>query len=151
MIASGVKFSGEKASEMIPDAMKLFSEHWNEINLYEDIPLDPDFELYKKLDEMKLIRVFTARDDGKLVGYCVYAVASDRQHKNTIQAVQDLLFITKEKRGFGMDFIKWCDDMLKKEGVEVVYQHSNKDHDFGPVLERIGYKFVCRVYARRLF
>jgi hypothetical protein len=32
----------------------------------------------------------------------------------------------------------------------VVFQHVKTAHDFGPLLERIGYTLVEKVYARRV-
>lgn len=150
ILSPSVVFGSERVATVWPEIYPLFMEHWHEIAHYKDIPLDPDVELYHRMDSMGMMRVFTAREEGKLVGYSVYFVRSNPHYKSSIQANQDVLFIQKDKRGFGRDFIKWCDEQLKNEGVQIVHHHVKKAHDFGPMLKRMGYELVDLIYARRL-
>lgn len=66
------------------------------------------------------------------------------------QAVQDVVFIHPEFRGFGKKFFIYCDDVLKNQKVQVVYHHIKAAHNFGAMLESIGYKLVDLIYAKRL-
>jgi len=146
-----VSFQKEIASECFDEALPLLVEHYKEVYQFKDIPLKPDFIKYKQIEEVGLIRTFTARDNGELIGYAIFVVHNHLHHKSSLQAIQDLLFIKKDKRGFGKDFIAWCDEQLKLEGVQVVMHHVKIEHDFGSLLERNDYKMIERVYARRLY
>jgi hypothetical protein len=69
-----------------------------------------------------------------------------------LQATQDILFVLPEYRKgrVGIGLIKYCDQQLGAEDVQVVYQHVKLAHNFGPVLERMGYEAVDIIYAKRL-
>jgi len=135
-------------SEMGP----LLLMHFREIARYQDISLDPDFARYMEIEEMGALRIFTARKifSKKLIGYSVFIVSPNLHYCSSLQAVQDVLFIHPKERGFGGRFILWCDQELRKEGVQVVMQHVNAAHDFGDLLERIGYEPIETVYSKRL-
>lgn len=147
-----VKFQRETAAVTIPEMQPLLEKHWEEIAHFKDIPLEPDFELYKQLDMAGILRVFTARDeaDNKMVGYAVFFVKKNPHYSSSLQAVQDVLFIDPSRRGTGGRFIAWCDRELQTEGVQAVYHHVKQEHNFGPLLERFGYKCVDLIYTRRL-
>lgn len=164
-----LKFQKEALNDAFFAEIKpLISAHWEEIAHFKDIPLDPDFALYQKIQDAGNIRVFTVRDhedhapdpscpmDGnvcevkKLVGYALYFTKVNLHYKSSNQAVQDILFIHPDHRGAGRKFIAWCDEQLRAEGIQAVYQHMKAKHNFGPMLERIGYELQDLVYVRRL-
>ena len=145
-------FRRENVKDVWPEILPLFEQHWREIAHDLSIPLDPDYEFYVKADEMGALRVFTAREAGALVGYCVYFVRPNPHYRKHVYAVQDVLFIRKDRRGrFGLKFIDWCDMQLRGQGVNVVTQHVKEAHNFGPALARVlGYELVDHIYVRRL-
>lgn len=146
-----IHFGAETIEDSWNDALPLMKEHWDEIEEFKDIPLDPNFEMYKKMDEMQILRVFTARDEAyKLLGYCVYAVQMNPLSQKIRQANQNALFIKKGSRGFGKKFISYCDDLLKREGINLVFHHVSPKHDYSPILRRLGYSESYNVYSRRL-
>ena len=98
-----------------------------------------------------MLRVFTARTpENELVGYAVYFVRPHLHYKSSLNAFQDILYIRKDVRGLGGSFIFWCDDQLRKEGVQVVAQHIKAAHNFGPLLEKVGYTLMDLIYVKRL-
>ena len=67
--------------------------------------------------------------------------------------MQDILFLLPEFRGstVGFRLVKFCDEQLRAEGVQVVYQHVKNAHPMlGAVLSRVGYEPVETIYAKRL-
>ena len=137
--------------ELFNEALPLLKKHFDEISAFKDIPLDPDLEGYLKTDEAGMMRCFTMRTaDNLLIGYAVFFVRFNPHYKNSLQAVQDIIYVHPAYRGKGGKFILWCDDQLRAEGIQVVYHHIKAAHNFGPMLERIGYKLVDLIYARRL-
>ncbi len=86
------------------------------------------------------------------MGYQVFFLKANAHYKSSLQAVQDILFLDERiRKGFtGYRFIRYCDEKLKDEGVQVVYQHVKSKHDFGRVLERLGYELQDLIYSRRL-
>lgn len=137
--------------DLFQEALPLLVEHWQEISHNKDIPLDPDLDAYLRVAESGSLRVFTVRRGGALIGYAVFIVRRNLHYKTSLQAVQDVLFIRKSERGgTGIRFIKFCDNMLRSEGVQVVYQHVKAAHNFGPLLVRLGYECVEEIYSHRL-
>lgn len=141
-IASAALFS-----EMLP----LLQLHQEELAHYKDIELEPNFAQYEALENAGVLKVFTVRDEKwALIGYCVYFVSRHLHYTSTLQASQDLIFIHPDKRGFGSKFIKWIDEQLRADGVQVVYQHIKAKKNFGPMLERQGYELCDLVYTKRI-
>lgn len=149
-----MQFSREAAcANLFKEMMPLLTRHYNEIAHYQDIPLRPNFARYMEIERVGVLRAFTARDeDNKLAGYAAFFVQPNLHYSTSIQAVQDVIYIERSARGagFGKEFIEWCDAQLKAEGCQVVYHHVKDKHNFGPMLEKIGYKLVDLIYARRL-
>ncbi len=144
-------FQCELLRNCITEALPLLEKHWREIAHYQDIILEPDLEQYERLEQLGFLKVFTARDsDNTLIGYAVYFIKRNIHYKSSLQAVQDVIYIDKDKRGMGFKFIKWCDQQLKELGVQAVYHHVKKQHNFGPALERQGYELVDLIYGKRL-
>jgi len=128
----------------------LIEKHNLEVAHYQDIPLNIDKNTYEKLEETGIVRCFIARQDGKIIGYSIFTINQNIHYKTSKQALQNAIFIDPKKRGFGMKFIKWCDDELRKDDVQVVYHCVTARHDFGSGLKRLGYELVDFVYGKRL-
>lgn len=146
-----MKFNVEVFQNTREEIQPLIEKHWREVAHYQDIPLSVDWEGYKRVEDAGALRFYTVRtDEDELIGYCVYFVKHNLHYQESLQASQDIIFIAKEHRGQGAKFIQWCDEQLKADGVQAVYQHVKSAHNFGPMLERIGYQLVDLIYAKRL-
>lgn len=146
-----MKFQREKAVEVKEEITSLIQAHHDEISEYKELTLDPNFEEYLGLDRAEYLRLFTARDqDHRLCGYQVFFIIESRHYRRAKYAHQDLLYIIPEKRGHGMSFIRWCDEQLKAEGIDVVYQTVTTRCDYSLVLRRLGYQLSEYIYSRRL-
>jgi GNAT superfamily N-acetyltransferase len=147
-----MNFTTEKVTDqLVEDLLPLLRMHYEEIAHHKDIKLEPDFEKYKAMSDLGAIRVYTARDEqNNAAGYAVFFVNTNIHYSLSKQAVQDIIYIDPKRRGFGLKFIDWCDRQLRDEGVQMVYHHVKAKHNFGPLLERIGYELIDHIYGRRL-
>ncbi len=145
-------FAREQLTDtLILEIGPLLRAHYHEIAHYQDIELDVDWAQYYMIQANQAMRVFTARaEDHLLVGYAVFFVRHNPHYRRSLQAVNDVIFIQKDRRGFGKSFIVWCDEQLKAEGVQVVMHHVKAAHDWTPVLARMGYDFQDKIMTRRL-
>jgi hypothetical protein len=139
----------EPFAQFMDELKPLLDVHWREVAHYEDIPLNPDYGFYCS---SPALRCMTVRDDGELTGYAIYGVGRNKHYMDSVQSVQDVLFVHPKHRGFaGKRLIRASDAMLKAEGVQVSYHHVKKAH---PVLGRLlvseGYEVVEEIYAKRL-
>lgn len=135
-----------------PEVLPLCERHKEEIAHYQDIALDVDVELYERIEQAGMIRFFTARDGGKLIGYELVMVSPNLHYAQSLQARVDVLYIAPEHRrsGSGIRLISFADDALRNEGVQVCYHHVKHAHDFSPVLTRLGYESIETIWGRRL-
>lgn len=144
----------EREIATLPLCQELFpllELHYREIAVDQDIPLTPDFAKYTQLEALGRLRVYTARDDDRLLwGYAIYFVGPNMHYQTSLQAVQDVLFMHPGRRGVGGRLIRFADDELAKDGVQKVFHHVKLAHDFGPLLKRQGYEPIEAIYARRL-
>jgi len=142
----------ETVDQVLGEIEPLLHMHFAEIAHYQDIPLDPDIGFYREVEKAGVLRLFTARTNGLLVGYETLCVRKSIHYRDSFQAFEDKIFVSPEKRGstIGPRLITYCDNALRDEGVQVVYRQVTVSHDFGPLLERLGHQLVGHIYARRL-
>src|SRR6266540_4274531 len=146
-----VTFQQERAQDCFAEVKPLLEAHWQEVAPWPDLPLDPDWDLYRTVEDAGWLLAYTVRMGADLAGYAVYFVRPDVHSKGGVSATQDLLFLVPDLRvRFGARFIAWCDEQLRKAGVQIVYQGVTPRHDFGPLLERLGYERFRTVWIRRL-
>ena len=143
-------FNRETVDGVQREIIPLLHEHYREIAKFQDIPLDVDWLFYRNAERMNLLRIFTCRKNTVLIGYAVFCIKPNPHYASSLQASQDVVFIQKNQRGNGREFIKWCDAQLKSEGVQAVYHHIKAKHNFGPMLEAQGYELVDLIYCKRL-
>jgi GNAT superfamily N-acetyltransferase len=130
----------------------LVQEHAGELNATLAYKVDPDRELYEAHEKANTLRMFLARDEALAVGYATYFIGPHPQTRGELRAIQDAIYLHPAwRRGnVGMDFIRYCDDCLKADGAALVIQAVHPSRDFGPVLERLGYVELERLWGRRL-
>lgn len=143
-------FQKENLIDIYDEMLPIFISHYKEIAHYKDIPLSPDIEQYYRMEKNGITHIFTAREERNLIGYGIFNIRYNLHYKDSLQAWQDILYISKEKRGFGKDFIKWCDLQLKNMGVQVINQHIKVAHNWGKILENMGYELQDLQYSKRL-
>lgn len=137
--------------DIVEEISSLTINHWVEVGR-RDLPFSPDWTIYINAGNKGVCRLFTARAEGMLVGYAVFAISPHPHYRGVTLAGQDVLFLDKGHRAgrAGIDFIRFCDGQLSVTGIDVVQQHVTFQRDFGPVLERIGYQPVSTLYERRI-
>lgn len=132
------------------DCKELLDLHWSEIALNQDkIKLNPDWDMYKTLEEEGKLKIFTARDQGTLVGYFVAVVCTNMHYKDHLFASNDILFLRKEyRKGFyGIRLIKFTKACLKDDGVSVLMINTKMHQPFGRLLKWLGFKHIEQVYS----
>lgn len=151
-ITEHLRFQDEKATDLFTEAKPLLEAHWREIATWQDIPLDPEWEMYTLAEDAGHLRTYTFRDHGELKGYAVFFVRQNLHYRGSRQANQDIIWVSPEyrKQLLGARFLQWCDEQLRADGVQVVSHHVKLTHDFGPTLQRLGYQQVEAIWQRRL-
>lgn len=131
--------------ELVAEAAPLLEQHYQEIAwCREKIPLDPDYSRYAAGQHSGAIRVFTARQDGELIGYAVYIVGPHLHYKQTMWAMNDVLFVAEGRRGYraGSKLIRFAEEAMRLSGVQVIGLHIKDANNWGPLAKFLGYERV---------
>ena len=106
-------FALESLANVKEDIKPLIKKHWELVALNQGvIKLNPDWEKYAQMDQSGLLRIFTARKNNELVGYCVLVVSQSLHYKDHIFANNDVVFVLPEYREgmTGYKLIKYAED-----------------------------------------
>ena len=148
-----ITFQQESVSSYYEDNhwQQLFEMHYKEIAWKQDkIALKPDLEKYKILEDKGILIMYSAREDGVLIGYAVWMIMPHMHYSDTKIGSNDVLYVHPNKRGgrTGLNLIKYSEVELKKLGVHSILLHIKKSFDWGNVAERIGYEAVDTIYQK---
>lgn len=146
-----LQYNEELFSDCIDDALPLLLKHWNEVALHKDSrPLDPDYTSYYNAEECGLLRIYTARDNGALVGYAAFFVMNNLHYQTWLCATNDIYFIDRTHRKYALQFFRKCESWLKDLGVKSVYYPDKLHLPKGKLFERLGYKAMEVKYEKVL-
>lgn len=136
--------------KLIQEIQPLIEKHYEELGKFKEFKLDPDYNAYYHAGDF--VKIFTAREQGNLVGYSIFWVSQSLHHQKVKQALQDILFLDPKFRGqnIGIEFVGWCDERLKEKGVQVIMQVVRNRQKHGAICEALGYEPLEWVYARRI-
>jgi hypothetical protein len=142
-------FSIEKVRDVIDELMPLWEAHWKETERYRHGQgFNMDVDRYIKYNDVDYYILYTARDNGKLVGN-FGAYISTSMHTQQLEATEDTLFLLPEyRKGFNsVRFVKFAEDHLISRGV-VEMSITTKSEAVGKFCEFLGYKLVGYHYSK---
>lgn len=149
-------FARETCDQVVDEIEALMQAHYAEVNHHPDIRPGCDYDKYRKAERLGLMRIFTVRLHGALIGYSIMMVGFSLHYKTSFQARQDTLFLHPDYRQglTGYRFLVWVDEQLRAEDVQVIYQHHKILEEgrlnLGPLFTRMGYQPIYTMYFRRL-
>jgi GNAT superfamily N-acetyltransferase len=150
-VTNGIKYAREDLYEVKDEAAHLLEKHWEEIALNkEKIKLNPDWNAYDAMYKSGQLGIYTARKNGKLIGYFVVVATPSLHYKDHLFAVNDIIYLDPEHRkGFvGIKLIKFAEEDLKKFGVSVFTINTKVHKPFDSLMERLGFNLIERVYSK---
>jgi GNAT superfamily N-acetyltransferase len=148
-----IRFAVERYADVIEEGKPLLIEHWSELATYSDIPLDPEYEFYRKMDEVGALKIFTARKDGLLIGYSIFVIRPRHGHYHVGYAINDIIIVRPEHRnmGVGTAFVAYWDGVLHDLGVTFVHIDTKiNSPELLHLLTRCGYAPVTTGVEKRL-
>ena len=135
------------------DVRVLLEKHWEEIALNKEvIKLNPDWEAYHDLEDTGVLKIFTARDDGKLIGYFVVLCRKHLHYVDHTFAFNDILYLSQEyRKGLtGPKLMKFAEKCLTEDGVSVLVVNTKLHRPFDSLLKWLGYKHIENIYSKLL-
>lgn len=137
---------------LLREGQALFAQHYFEEASQPDFPLEIDEDFYLKGTELGLYRVYTVRDNDKLIGYSAFMLTHNMQAKSCRQANVEALYVNEEYRGgsVGVKLINFSKAELKKEGVHVMRIHCTPGGALDRLLTRMNFAFTNKEFEFRL-
>lgn len=137
-----ITYSKELLCQVVNEVDALLALHYEELTLNKDrVKLAPMWKQYAALEMDGKFHVFTARDEGALVGYAAFFVNQHLHYAALTTAMNDVLFLHPDHRlGMtGIRLLKYCESELKKLGAQKLCWHAKLDTSLIPILQRLGY------------
>lgn len=146
-----LSYQEEKLSDILEELKPLLIEHWEELANNKDVrPLDPDYPMYLAMNDMDILRIFTVRDDGKLIGYSIWIIANNLHYKTWKYAVSDIYYLDPDVRGTGTSFLFFfkIEDWLKSLGVKSITVQDKLNHSHSIFFNKLGYTPIEQHYEK---
>lgn len=136
-------FQRETYESIIAELEPVLPVHYRELALdQDDIPLDPDYTVYKRLQDLGELHIFSARIDGELVGYIIGTIRPHIHYRSSMHYFNDIYYVLQEHRnnGVGARFFKAHEKELLKLGVirSVMFTKLHQSHEL--LFKALGYK-----------
>jgi GNAT superfamily N-acetyltransferase len=133
------------------DIRPLLERHWNDIAVNKDkIKLNPDWDAYHSLEQDGKLKIFTAREQGELVGYFVVIVHRNLHYKDHLFASNDVIFLHPDHRKgrTGIKLVQFSEKCLKEDGVSVLAINTKVHKPFDKLMQFLGFCLVERIYSK---
>ena len=138
--------------QFLEEFKKVIPEHYDELCVTKEFPLDPDWDSYQKLGQAGMLRTITCRLEGELIGYIIFFMQPHVHYKGCLTAYEDVYFVKKEYRKgrVGIRLFQYAESVLKSRGVNRVIIHTKIHLDNSRLLEYLKYKFTDKLYTKLL-
>ena len=145
----GITYQEEFISYARHEVEPLAELEWEESG-HPTEALSIDWDAYYDLEGRSLLKFFTARKDGLLVGYFVVILSGLLTSKGEVIAIYDSVYVHKDyrkstvgKRMF--DFVEKC---LKEDGVSVLAINTKVHAPFDNLMQFLKFSLVERIYSK---
>ena len=146
-----MKIAHECLASVKEDIKPLIEKHWELVALNQGkIKLNPNWEEYARLDAAGVLRVFTAREDGELVGYCVLVVSRSMHYKDHVFANNDVTFVLPDNRAgaTGYQLLKYAEDHCAENDISLMNVNTKVHIPFDSLLVGMGLNLIERIYSK---
>ena len=146
-----IEYTITPLQDFLDECEPMLADHYEEVAMYTDkIDLDPDYTRYEQAEEADLLRIFTLKDDGKIVGYNIFFVGAGLHYSSTKYALNDIVYIDPDHRHqeHTVTFFKRCESWLKEEGVQVISYHMKANKTFTGLMEFLEFDHAEHVYTK---
>lgn len=148
-----ITYARETLFDVVDEVDGLLRQHYDELTLHKDkIKLDPMWGEYRALESAGKFVLFTARDDGKLVGYSAFFVVPHMHYADTVMALNDVLYLHADYRKgrTGIKLIQYAESVLREFGVQKLTYHIKHSLDWSPILHHMGYSDEEKIVGKML-
>ena len=145
------EYSFEKVDDILEEIEPLLEEHYQEVAMYQEhIAFNPNYDVYRVMEEMGSCLVYTARDGGALVGYVVTFLQNNPHYQDHIWAVNDIVYVCPEYRHTEVapEMLQTLEAELKERGVSVMTFHMKTFKPFETLMGALGFDKAEYMYSK---
>lgn len=138
-----MNFQRETIFDVIEEVQPLLDLHYDELCLNKDLAkLAPRWDVYTEMERLGCFVVFTAREDGRLVGYSAFFLQPHMHYSGFVVAQNDIFYIAQEhRRGTtALRFLRYSETALKELGAQKLVYHCKYSNNLAPILHRLSYR-----------
>ena len=147
-----ITYHDEDPTVFFKELAPILPEHYEELCVTKDFPLEPDLAAYERLRVAGMLKAVTCRNDGELVGYIIFIVQPHLHYMSCITAFEDLYYVKKEYRKgrTGIKLFQFSEEVLKDAGVRRIIMHTKIHMDNSRLFEYLGYKNTDKLFTKLL-
>lgn len=137
-----IDLATESIAQVRPEIGGLLERHYDELTTDKHvIRLDPDWGKYEGMERDKALRIFTARQDGRLVGYSVFFLVWGMHYRSNLFGQNDVVFLDRPVRcgGAGVRLIRFSAEQIKEAGADKILWHAKPGTALHKLLVKLGY------------
>lgn len=139
-----ITYGRERFMDVWPEAKPLAKRDWEETSFYRHLcEFGINEAIYQDFEDSGRLRVYVARRDDKLIGYCVFIATPGTHHAPTVPHAigADLWLAPEERKGMaGVKLITMAEAALDLEGMVVLSMNVPPGSTADLLLERMGYQ-----------
>lgn len=144
-------FAKESIAEIWDQFLEIAEKHWLETEAYRhQQKLNPDKQRYVQYEQMGIYHLFTARDEGALVGYGGFYIMPS-MHTQQLIAMEDTYYLAPEyRKGWNaVRFLKFMEAYGVGKGVvESSLSTKTSNPKAERMLQYLGYGFVEKRWSK---
>jgi GNAT superfamily N-acetyltransferase len=151
--ADMLKAGPESYTACEPELQAIYPQHWAELAVDPDIPLEPDYEVYRALDAGNKIAFVTLRDEySRLAGYFIGFIWRELHYKSCVACFTDIFYVLPEfRKGWsGVKLFRAVEAELRRRDVQRWYVTSKLHKDSSALLRRCGFAATESHFSKRL-
>jgi hypothetical protein len=144
---------GARYAEFWWEAEPLAREHWKEVGTHNDIlDFDPDHERYVALENIGMLHILTARDEGVLVGYFFVGILRHPHDRKCLIGTDMLVYCRPQYRRelLGPLMYDAAEKKLEELGAHIVMFRKKAHWNGDGFLTRRGYGPQETIYDKVL-
>jgi GNAT superfamily N-acetyltransferase len=150
-----MNFQRETLFDVIEEVQPLLDAHYLELAKNRDrVRLNPDWTRYTEMEAAGTLLLFTARKDGRLIGYACFFACAHPHYRDLMLVSNDLLFLDAEHRvgRTGVRLIKFCEEQVRAlyaSEVSLTW-HAKENTTLAAILPRMSYGIQDIVFSKLL-
>lgn len=145
-----IQYQVERWHDAEFEMAQLFDAHCAEVGADPgQFKLSPDYRSYRSFQDAGQLCVITARRDGLLIGYHI-SILRRHLHYDSLTAYTDVFYVRPDHRKgtIGVRLFQASEAAVRAMGAERIYTGTKLKLDIGPILERLGYNAIERLYTK---